>query len=153
VIPSYAGASTVTIAHPDDAGVLLGAVGAVQQGVADAVVSLCRMGAQLEGIAPEDHVEFWIVDAEDANNDLAGQLLDAARTVKALRDEGKTVLLHCVHAHTRTPTVAALYGHLITGSDDALDRVHHVLPTARPRASFVSAIREAVGMEVTFGSA
>ncbi|MDP9181634.1 MAG: ADP-ribosylglycohydrolase family protein, partial [Actinomycetota bacterium] len=58
---------------------------------------------------------------------------------------GKTVLLHCVHAQTRTPTVAALYGHLLTGSgtDAALERVCRVLPSASPRASFVSAIREA----------
>jgi len=144
-IPSYAGASAVTVPHPDDPGVLLGAVGAVAPGVADAVVSLCRMGAPLEGVAPQDHVEFWVVDKEDANLDLPGQLLDAAWTVKKLRSEGKTVLLHCVHAQTRTPVVAALYGQLLTGSgiDAALERVLRVLPSADPRDSFVDAIREA----------
>jgi hypothetical protein len=144
-IPSYAGASTVTVPHPDDPGVLLGAVGAVAPGVADAVVSLCRMGAPLDGVEPQDHVEFWVVDKEDANLDLPGQLLDAAWIVKKLRDEGKTVLLHCVHAQTRTPVVAALYGHLLTGSgiDAALERVLCVLPSADPRDSFVEAIREA----------
>jgi ADP-ribosylglycohydrolase len=144
-LPSYAGASTVTVPHPDDPGVLLGAVGAAAPGVAQAVVSLCRMGAPLAGIAPQDHVELWVVDKEDANLDLPGQLLDAARTVKALREEGKTVLLHCVHAQTRTPTVAALYGHLLTnsGTDAALERVRRVLPSAHPRHCFVDAIREA----------
>ncbi|MDP9184018.1 MAG: ADP-ribosylglycohydrolase family protein, partial [Actinomycetota bacterium] len=93
-IPSYAGASTRTVPHPDDPGVLLGAVGSATAGIAEAVVSLCRMGAQVEGVAPQDHVEFWMVDKEDANLDLPGQLLDAARTVKAMREEGKTVLLH-----------------------------------------------------------
>ena len=141
-LPSYASAETTVVAHPDDPGVLLGAVGAVRPGVADAVVSLCRMGsdpAPLEGVAPEDHVELWLVDEDDANNDLPGQLLDAAQAVRELRDEGKTVLLHCVHAHSRTPTVAAVYGAMVTGSTprEALDRVVAVLPSAAPRASFV----------------
>ena len=141
-IPSYAGAASHVVAHPDDDGVLLGAVGAVQPGVADAVVSMCRMGsdtAPLPGVAPEDHVEFWVIDKENANNDLGGQLLDAAQTVRYLRAEGKTVLLHCVHAHTRTPTVAAVYGALVTGSPplEALRRVEAVLPSANPRPSFV----------------
>jgi ADP-ribosylglycohydrolase len=141
-IRSYSGASTRTSPHPDDAGVLLGAVGAVRPGVADAVVSLCRMGRPLEGVAPGDHVELWMIDKEHANLDLPAQLLDAARTVKLLRDEGKTVLLHCVHAHTRTPTVAAAYGALVTGSttEDALERVCAVLPSARPRRCFVEAL-------------
>ena len=59
--------------------------------------------------------------------------------MRDLRSEGKTVLLHCVHAHTRTPTVAAVYGALVTGSTtlEALDRVAAVLPSASPRRSFV----------------
>jgi len=108
----------VTVAHPDDPGVLLGAVGALQPGVADAVVSLCRLGTTqvpLDGVAPEDHLEVWLVDADDANNDLPFVLQDAADAIRQLRSEGKTVLLHCVHAHTRTPVVAALYGTLRTG--------------------------------------
>lgn len=39
-LASYAGASDMTVPHPDDAGVLLGAVGALNPGVADTVVSL-----------------------------------------------------------------------------------------------------------------
>ena len=144
-ISSYRRSSSAVVPHPDDPGVLLGAVGAVRPGVADAVVSMCRMGsdsAPLAGVAPEDHVEFWVIDKEDANNDLAGQLLDAARTVRDLRAEGKTVLLHCVHAHTRTPVVAAAYGALVTGSStrSALERVCAVLPSASPRPSFVSTL-------------
>jgi len=45
-IPSYARSSSRVTPHPDDDGVLLGAVGAVgavRPGVADAVVSMCRM--------------------------------------------------------------------------------------------------------------
>jgi len=146
-IGSYPASSSRVVPHPDDESVLLGAVGAVRPGVADAVVSMCRMGsdlAPLPGVAPEDHVEFWVIDKEDANNDLAGQLLDAARTVRDLRREGKTVLLHCVYAHTRTPVVAAVYGALITRSTplEALERVEAVLPSARPRESFVRVLAE-----------
>jgi hypothetical protein len=71
-IGSYPASSSRVVPHPDDDGVLLGAVGAVRPGVADAVVSMCRMGsdlAPLPGVAPEDHVEFWEIDKEDANND------------------------------------------------------------------------------------
>ena len=140
---SYRRAETTVTPHPDDDGVLLGAVGAVRPGVADAVVSLCRMGsgsAPLTGVAPEDHVESWLIDQDDANLDLAGQLVDAASAVRELRAEGKTVLLHCVHAHSRTPTVAAVYGAMVTGSSPraALDRVLDVLPASSPRRSFVS---------------
>lgn len=144
-IADYAGARSATVAHPDDPGVLLGAVGALQPGVADAVVSLCRLGAgeaPLEGLAPEDHIEVWLVDAEDANNDLAFVLRDAAEAVRQLRSEGKTVLLHCVHGHTRTPVVAALYGALTTGDSTraSLARVRAVLPDANPRPSIAAAL-------------
>jgi len=59
-IGSYRRAETTVTQRPDDPGVLLGAVGAVRPGVADAVVSLCRMGsgtAPLTGVPPQDHVE------------------------------------------------------------------------------------------------
>jgi len=143
---SYGGSATTTVAHPDDPGVLLGAVGALRPGVADAVVSLCRLGSEEAPVTddPSDHVEVWIVDKEDANNDLARALADAAGTVQVLRAEGKTVFLHCVHAHTRTPVVAAAYGALITGSStaDALQRVLAVLPGARPRPSIRAALEK-----------
>jgi ADP-ribosyl-[dinitrogen reductase] hydrolase len=118
-------------------------------GGADAVVSLCRMGsdsAPLPGVAPQDHVESWLIDEDDANLDLAGQLVDAASAVRDLRAEGKTVLLHCVHAHSRTPTVAAVYGAMVTGSSPraALDRVLEVLPSSYPRASFVEVLERLV---------
>ncbi len=86
-------------------------------------------------MAPEDHLELWIVDKEDANNCLPVVLADAARAVTALRDEGKTLLVHSVHAHTRTPVVAAAYGVLVTGASGAsgLRRVGAVLVSAQPR--------------------
>lgn len=144
-LASYEGAATAVVAHPDDTGVLLGAVGALRPGVADAVVSLCRLGSTqipLQGLPAEDHVEVRLIDMEDANLDAAAVMKDAAEAVRVLRAEGKTVLLHCVHAETRTPLVAASYGALITGSSTsaALTRVLAVLPSARPRTSLRAAL-------------
>ncbi len=102
------------VAHPHDGGVMLGDAGAVALGGYDAVVSLCRMGSEDLGV---EHVEFWLVDAgarENANLEFV--IDDAARTVQALRAEGKTVLLHCVQGRSRTPSVAARYS-LLLGQD------------------------------------
>lgn len=147
-LTSYQGSSSVLVPHPDDDGVLLGAVGALRPGVAQAVVSLCRLGAAeapLAGVAPEDHAEVWVVDKEDANNDLRSVVSDAAEAVRTLRAEGKTVFLHCVHAHTRTPVVAAAYGALVTGGSEreALRRVQAVLPSGRhPRESIAAVLQD-----------
>ncbi len=56
------------------------------------------------------------------------------------------MLLHCVHAHSRTPTVAAVYGAMVTGTSPkaALDRVLDVLPTSFPRPSFVEVLERLV---------
>ena len=144
-VPAYAGSPRATIPHPDDPGVLLGAVGALRPGVADAVVSLCRLGAAqapLAGVPAADHVEVWITDRDDANLDLPALLADTASVIRDLREEGKTVLLHCVFAEARTPVVAAAYGALITGStrEAALRRIRAVLPSARPRPSIVAGL-------------
>lgn len=146
----YDGASGRTVAHPDDPGVLLGAVGALRPGVADAVVSLCRLGATqvpLSGVDARDHVEVWLVDRDDANNDLPAVLADTARVIRDLRAEGKTVLLHCVYAQTRTPVVAAAYGAVITGTDpgEVLKRVRAVLPSTNPTPSIEDALRHLPG--------
>jgi hypothetical protein len=118
----------------------------LQAGVADAVVSLCRLGADqapLSGVDARDHLEVWLVDQDEANSDLPAVLSDTAAVIRDLRAEGKTVLLHCAYAQTRTPVVAAAYGALITGSDpvDALTRVAAVLPSANPTPSIRDALR------------
>jgi ADP-ribosyl-[dinitrogen reductase] hydrolase len=151
------GASDAVALHPDDPGVLLGAIGALAECSTDAIVSLCRIGTEEASIvaAPEDHVEFWLLDEDDANNDVATVVRDAAETVRQLRSEGKTVTLHCVHAHSRTPIVAAAYGSLVTGRPfrDSLRKVQAVLPSASfPRRSIIREVerreRGARAMEV-----
>ncbi|MCW2811357.1 MAG: draG 1 [Friedmanniella sp.] len=135
--------------HPHDTGVWLGGVGALRSlpdGV-DAVVSLCRLGARqapARGVRPEDHVEVWLVDDVDPakNPNLGFVLADAAAAVRSLRAEGRTVLLHCVQAQSRTPAVAALYGALVTGRTPAacLADVQQVLPGAKVNRTLLAAI-------------
>lgn len=138
-------ATQEVVPHPDDPGVLLGAIGALADCSTDAVVSLCRIGTEEARVVPDPgkHVEFWLVDEDDANNDPAAVVLDAARTVRALREEHATVLLHCVHMHSRTPIVAAAYGSLLTGESfrTSLRKVLDALPhPAFPRRSIVRAV-------------
>ncbi len=83
----------------------------------DAIVSLSRVGSTFAG--NREHVEFWLVDSwnPESNPNLRFVLKDAADTVAALVAEGRNVFLHCVAAHNRTPTVAALYLALHCGVD------------------------------------
>ncbi|GAA5066577.1 ADP-ribosylglycohydrolase family protein [Streptomyces similanensis] len=107
--------------HPYDPGVLLGNLPLLHSGApvdVDAVVSLCRMGTGpvLPG-ADVEHVRVWLVDRDDHNANLHYVVDQAARAVLRLRRAGKRVLLHCAAGQSRTPAVAAVYGHLATGVD------------------------------------
>jgi len=142
--------TAVLARHPHDEGVWLGGVDALENlpdGV-DAVVSLCRLGtAQVPapGVAPGDHIEVWLIDEPDwhQNPNLDFVLTDAVAAVTALRAEGKTVLLHCVQAQSRTPAVAALYGARLTGRTptDALADIVEVLPHANPNSGLRAALK------------
>jgi protein-tyrosine phosphatase len=69
-------------------------------------------------------------------------LTQAADTIADLRSRGRTVLLHCVQAQSRTPTVAAAYAirHKGIPVDQAVIEVCAALPDAHPNATFVSAL-------------
>ena len=144
----YPGADALA-AHPHDSGVLLSGVGHLRHlpvGV-DAVVSLCRLGADevpATGLSDGDHVEVWLIDSDDTtvNPNLDFVLNQAADAVAVFRAEGRTVLLHCVQAQSRTPAVAALYSarHRGVGIGQALDDVHSALPEAHPNAAFREAL-------------
>ncbi|KRE71690.1 ADP-ribosylglycohydrolase family protein [Arthrobacter sp. Soil762] len=144
------GRTDVLVRHPHDGGVWLGGVGSLERvaelGI-DAVVSLCRLGAlDVPGLAPEDHATFWVVDSavEGDNAHTAFVLRGAAAAVERYRSEGKSVLLHCVRAESRTPTVAALYGATVAGISPlaALSDLQVVLPGARPNELFMQVLRE-----------
>ncbi|MBU1251326.1 MAG: ADP-ribosylglycohydrolase family protein [Actinobacteria bacterium] len=147
------GSTRALTPHPHDDGVLLGAVddlddaqldGAQLDSVAvDAVVSLCRIGVAQR--RPADHVEVWLIDdaKPELNRNLDLVLRDAADAVAAFRAQGKTVLLHCVQAQSRTPSVAALYAALHRGVpvERAMAEVVAALPAARPQPFLIDAVR------------
>lgn len=110
----------IAASHPHDPGVWLGTMADLsrcRELDVTAVVSLCRVGEPdivATGVAPHKHVSVRLIDSEDptANAHLAWTLTDAARTIATLRAEGERVLVHCVHAHHRTPAVALAYARL-----------------------------------------
>lgn len=103
-----------------------------------AVVSLSRVGdadIASTGVQPGHHAEVWLIDSEDpnANADLGFTLVDAARTIATLRAEGHTVLVHCVRAEHRTPSVALAYSRL--RGVPAREAADHITATLRSRIS------------------
>lgn len=141
----------VLVHHPHDAGVWLADAGSLQNTPEDvtAVVSLCLVGSRQvpDGL---EHITFRLLDLADpaANPNLDFLLSDAAQTVCDLRDEGQVVLLHCVAAHSRTPTVAAAYS-MLRGvpRDRALADILGVLPSARPNAAFSDCLKRFGSMD------
>ncbi len=139
------GRTDALVRHPHDDGVWLGGVGSLQRGAElgiDAVVSLCRLGTlDVPGVAPENHATFWVVDSavEGDNAHTAFVLGEAAAAVERYRAEGKTVLLHCVRAESRTPTVAALHGARVAGISplEALEDLRRCLPGVSPNPLFM----------------
>ena len=134
------------VKHPHDEGVWLADFTALQglpAGV-DAVVSLCRLNDD-DLPASIEQIDVRLIDDvdPDANPNLDFVLTDTVRLIEQLRNEGRTVLLHCVAYQSRTPTVAALYGARREGisGELALDAVIEVLPDARPNTDFRKALK------------
>ena len=144
---SYPGSPVDTFAvHPYDDKVLLGGVGVLRRLPAevDAVVSMCRLTDEdMRHTMP--HAEVRLIDRSDPdeNPHLDYVLLDTVRLVERLRAEDRTVLVHCVAAYSRTPTIAALYGARLrnVSIDEAIVDVQDVLPGADPNYAFRKALR------------
>jgi protein-tyrosine phosphatase len=109
----------------------------------EAVVSLCRVNDD-DLPAGVEQIDIRLIDIVEpnANPNLDFVLTDTARLVEQLRNEGRTVFLHCVAAQSRTPTVAALYGARKQGISGkvALREVTWVLPDAWPNIDFLQAV-------------
>lgn len=136
--------------HPHDSGVWLGGIDALRNlpPEVDAVVSLCRLGAgevPAPGVAPVDHLEVYLIDSSrpETNPHLDFVLADTADVIAQLRSEGHVVLLHCVAAQSRTPTVAAAYAmrSLEIPAPQAVAEIVAALPGSRPNRGFRSALR------------
>jgi len=140
--------------HPNDPGVWLGGVNAVRDlpDEVGAVISLCRLGSAevpAPGVEPCDHVEVWLIDQPDpeANPNLDFVLHDTARTLASMRGEGHTVLVHCVQAISRTPTLAIAHAvrNLGVPIGQASADVTSALPDAAPNMAFVTALDRLAG--------
>ena len=92
-----------------------------------------------------EQIDIRLIDIvdPDANPNLDFVLTDTVRLIQQLRNEGRTVLLHCVAAQSRTPTVAALYGARKKGISGkaALQEVASVLSEAYPNTDFRRALQ------------
>ncbi|OBJ97960.1 ADP-ribosylglycohydrolase family protein [Mycobacterium sp. 1245852.3] len=141
----YDPSSVTPVQHPHDDGVWLADVAALQglpAGV-DAIVSLCRVND--DDLPPNvEQIDIRLIDKADpaANPNLDLVLTDTVRLIEQLRNEGRTVLVHCVACQSRTPTVAALYGSRRQGVSGllALQEVTAVLPDAWPNIAFRAAL-------------
>ena len=142
----YGAVGRLTV-HPHDSGVLLGDAADAENPPAevDAIVSLCRVG---RGVAPavadSERLEVWLIDRSnpDENLNLDYVLADTVDAIAALRAEGHTVLVHCVAAQSRTPTVGAAYSirHLGIPAGRAVAEVCAALPDARINRRFESVL-------------
>jgi ADP-ribosylglycohydrolase/protein-tyrosine phosphatase len=132
------------VQHPYDNELWIGGIAALRKlpKEVDAIVSLCRV-KDVHLPAGVKHLDVRLIDQEGENDHLDFVLLDTVRAVEQLRAEGRTVLVHCVQAYSRTPTIGALYGarRRGVGIDQALSDVAAVLPGANPNAEFRAALR------------
>lgn len=136
-------APTAPSPHPHDEGVWMGDVTTLRTlppGV-DVIVSLCRVNDE-DLPSGVEQIDVRLIDIVGADDHLDFVLTDVVRLIESLRTEGRTVLLHCVAAQSRTPTVAALYGARVRGISGAaaLRDVTRVLPSADPNPEFCAAL-------------
>lgn len=136
------------VRHPYDPKVVLGTVGVLREPPSDvdfnAVVSMCRL--RDDDIRTDiPHVEVRLIDEveSDENPHLDFVLLQAVQAVERLRAQGHTVLLHCVGAVSRTPTLGALYGLRLrdVSAEQALNDLREKLSGFEPNTAFRAALR------------
>jgi ADP-ribosylglycohydrolase len=123
-----AGHPPLAVPLPEDPRLIVGNVVGLPQAGVDAVVSLCRVGRSFAPSGVEHH-EIHLIDTPGANEHLRHVVLDTADGILSMREEGKTVFLHCAAGQSRTPAVAAAYLHLRLGmsGEEALERIGAVL--------------------------
>jgi ADP-ribosylglycohydrolase len=152
----YGNPARPAVRHPLDDGVLLGTENTSAHD-ATAIVSLFRRGTAdvpFTGIEPHNHLEVRLLDSEarEANPNLAFTLADTAAVIAELRQEGHRVLVHCVQAQQRTPSVALAYAvRLGVSPDQARELVARVLPHSRRRGRLWDAAAATPRLDVRQG--
>ena len=132
----YGNPAQPVVRHPMDDGVFLGTETSSDHD-ATAIVSLFRRGTAevpFGDVEPANHVEVRLLDSDDpdANLNLSFTLDDTAAVIAELRAEGHRVLVHCVRAEQRTPSVAVAYACRLGASPEQARRmIAEVLPDSR----------------------
>jgi hypothetical protein len=143
-IPSYRGARRGTGPHPDDPGGLLGAVGALRPGVADAVVSLCGLGSEQAargGCARGPRRGVARRQGSRQPRCGAGDRGRGARGAEPARGGADGAPALRARAESDTGGRGGLWGADHGGQTaEALRRVAAELPSAHPRPSLVAAL-------------
>ncbi len=129
----------------EDPGITLANVFGAAATTADITVSLCRMGRnQLDARTHPIRIELGLLDDTNprGNANLEFVFHDLARSIVQWRDEGKTVLVHCVQGEGRTSAVAAAYLAERSGltGKEALRRVCAQTPKAGVNPAFEEAL-------------
>jgi ADP-ribosylglycohydrolase len=152
-LPVYGGGHrpAVIVPHPDDPGVLLADLAGARAlpDEVTAVVSLCPVAEQDEEtiLARIPHwLEVRLADTDDPaeNQNLGFVLHDTVTALERLRADGHVILVHCVAAYSRTPTIGALYAMRRTGADpsEAIAAMERALPEADPTDAFRDALEQ-----------
>ena len=115
-----------------------------RSGRLDAAVSLCRIGREEAALEPSRHLPVMLIDKSEPehNPNLEYCLHNAASALNQFLDDGHRTALHCVQAHSRTPSVLALTLMQSRGltSNDALNMAMGALPDAHPNVAFQAAL-------------
>jgi len=102
----------------------------------DAVISLSRIGVAESPVGHPHQLTVRVMDAvePEKNIHLDFQYFDVSMQLRQWLDEDRTVFLHCVHTHNRTPNFLAaflMYCHGLS-QQQAIDEVMRALPMAQP---------------------
>ena len=121
-----------------------------RNGHLDAAVSLCRIGREESQLDPTRHFPVMLIDTAEPehNPNLEFCLHNSASALNAFLEAGHRTALHCVQAHSRTPSVLALSLMQSQGlaSNDALHTSIGALPDAHPNVAFQVALSKFDGL-------
>ncbi len=138
--PGGLGPAATRLREGDD--VWVGGFAALEEATQfDVIVSLCRVGRD---DTPGDGVRVspWLIDREGENLNLLFLLRDLSQQVCSWREEGKSVLIHCVKGERRTPAVAAAYlvKRLGVSGAEGWRLAKETLPHAQANPDFIHAL-------------
>jgi ADP-ribosyl-[dinitrogen reductase] hydrolase len=142
----WSGSSTVVVAAVNSH-ITAGGHGALHNHPAGmgAAISLCRVGRNETELDSSDHLQIMIVDdnGHEDNSNLAFTFNEIAQQIEGFMSEGKHVVVHCVQAHSRTPSalIAFCMNRFGWSYEESLESVKEAFPDAEPNNAFKSALQ------------